>query len=383
METRDYKTLREQSQNNTFILGTSATTIAELMIRQLLDDIHANLPVVFIDSTGEYNDEILKHIPKNRQEDVIVFDPAREPFALNIFDNILGNRRDMVASTLSETLKGLWFAPDASTPVFDMYLRATLQTALSVSNTTFFSLKYILTNKKYRNELLDCIDDPVIKDFWSDYETLTPKEQRQDRASTINKLNAFAFSPLVRNCLDQKHNKIVFKDKIVLVSLRPELGTENGRLLGALILALLYVENTPQNLYLFGSSFGTAILGKLLTSCPAVRTVLAVQYLDQLSKAFKPALLGGVRTIVTLRTSNPDADYIRPYLNIRNGDLGTNEIAYNEAYVCQDGVTCRVIIDPHSYPETHQTKKILDRCKSQYTAPLATIENRIARFQNV
>ena len=159
-----------------------------------------------------------------------------------------------------------------------------------------------------------------------------------------------------------------------------ELGTDNARLLGALILALLYVEDTPQNLYLSGASFGTAILGKLLTTCPSVRTTLRVQYLQELSNDFKPALLGGVRTIVTLRTSNPDADYIRPYLNIRNGDFGTNEIAHDEAYVCLDGITNRVRLEPHSYTETHQAEKIIARCLSQCTAPLSVIENRIERF---
>jgi hypothetical protein len=147
-----------------------------------------------------------------------------------------------------------------------------------------------------------------------------------------------------------------------------------------LVLALLYVADTPQKLYLSGARFGTAILGKLLTTCPGVRTVLAVQYLDELDKAFKPALLGGVRTIVTLRTSNPDATYIRPYLNIRPGDYDTNEIPHDEAYVCLDGLTNRVKLEPHTYTETHQAQKIMARCLSQYTAPLEVIENRIARF---
>lgn len=371
---------------NTLIIGTQPDNNSSLLIRLALDDIYAGLPVVFVDPTGDNNDEILRYIPRNRQKDVIVFDPARQPFAFNIFANILGNRKDMFASTLMDTLKGVWFSRDVSTPVFDQYLRATLHTALAVSGTTFFSLKYILTSKKYRDELLNSIDDAVIKDFWNDYETLTPKEQRQDRSSTLNKLNAFLFSPLVRNCLDQKNNKLVFDEKIVLVSLRTrELGTENARLLGALVLALLYVEDVPQNLYINGSRFGTAILGSLLTTCPAVRTVLAVQYLDEIRKDFQPTLLGGVGQIVAFRTSSKDSETLGPDFNLTNdhyslADMG--KLGPQTSYVCIDGKT--TVLQPleRDFAETHQEQKILARCLSQYTAPIDVIANRIERFIN-
>lgn len=381
MELKDYNYLREQSADNTLILGTNETNISALMMRKTLDDIHAGFPVVSIDPTGKYNDEILKFIPRERQTDVIVIDPARQPFALNVFANILGNRVDMFASTLSETLKGLWFQKDASTPVFDLYFRTAIRTALSLNGSTFYTMEHLLTDEDYRKDLLKDIRDPVILRTWAHHDKRQAKDRITIVDSTYNKLNAFAFSQHLRNCLDQKRNCLTFKDKIVLVSLRErELGTDNARLLGALVLALLYVEDTPQNLYLYGASSGTAILGKLLTTCPSVRTTLAVQYLDDLTKDFKPALLGGVRTIVTLRTSNPDATYLRPYLNIRNGDNGTNEIGHDEAYVCRDGITHRVLLESHSYPETHQTQKIMARCLSQYTAPVESIQNRIARF---
>lgn len=371
---------------NTLIIGTNDSNTSDLLIRLLLDDIHAGFPVVSIDPNGQINDEILKRIPRNRQKDVIVIDPSTQPFALNVFANILGSRKDLFASTLMDTLKGVWFARDTSTPVFDQYLRATLHLALSVTGTTFFSLKYILTNKDYRDTLLESIDDPVIKDFWRDFETLTPKEQRQDRSSTLNKLNAFAFSPVVRNVLDQKNNKLVFKDKVVLVTLRTrELGSENARLLGALILALLYMEDTPQNLYLSGASFGTAILGKLLTTCPSVRTTLAVQYLDEVRKDFQPTLLSGVGQIVAFKTSSRDSDTLGPDFHLNNDHYSLadmNALGPRTSYVCIDGVTTVLQPIDRTYPETHQAAKIMARCLSQYTAPLEVISNRIARFTN-
>ena len=382
----DHRTLKTFTapRRNTLVIGAPQTGKTTLLTRLVLDDIHNGLPVTYIDPSGTAIEDILSRIPKDRQQDVLLIDPSRQPFALNIFANISPDKREMFASTVLETVKGVWGYENMPTPVLDQYLRATLHTALTVSGTTFLSLKFLLTSKPYRKELLSSVSDLVIKDFWSDFDTLTDKEKRQDIASTINKLRAFLFSLPVRNCLDQKTNALSFKDKIVLVSLRTrELGKENASLLGALILSLLYIEDNPQTLYIDGGNFGTAILGTLLTSCPNLTTVVAVQFLAQMREDFKPALLGGVQNIVTLRTSNPDADYLRPYLNIRHGDLGTNELARFEAYACIDGLTTTLTLPEHLYPETHQAKKIRARCLSQCTAPLNTLEKRIARFINV
>lgn len=371
-------------RRNTLVIGSPRTGKTALLVRLALDDIYNGSPVVFVDPTGEAIDEILKSVPRSRQKDVLLFDPARQPFAFNIFDDILGNRQELFTSIVTETLKGLWFPKgDTSTPVFDMYLRAALATALSVNGTTFYSMEYILTDKNYRNELLGHITDTVIQQFWKLHEQLSDKDKRQKIDSTYNKLNAFAFSSNVRNVLDQKDNKLIFKDKICLIALRTnELGEQDACLLGALVLAMLYMENTPQTLYLDGSSFGTAILGKLLNNCPHVTTVLAVQFLDQIRRDFQPILLGGIGQIVTFRTSNRDAKILDVELNIKNKEQKTNELDPYRAYVGIDGLSRQVQTFLHSYPETHQTDKIKARCLSQCTAPLSVIHNRIARFVN-
>lgn len=371
-------------KRNTLAISIDQTKLTDLLTRLALDDIYNGSPVVFVDPTGEATDYILERIPKNRQADVILFDPARSPFAFNLLANIPPEKRDIFASTLLETVKGLWGYENAPTPVLDKYFRGSVHTAIQVYGTTLYSLKFILTDKTYRTELLSQIKDTVTDIFWKQYETLTDKEQRQDVDSLDNKLWAFLFSPLLRNCLDQRHNNLVFENKIVLVSLRTrELGTENASLLGALVLASLYIEDTPTNLYINGSRFGTAILGKLLTSCPLVNVTLAVQYLDQIAEQFQPVLLGGIGQIIAFRTSLKDSETLAPSFNLNNGFYKLSEMdgfGYGTSYISIDGTTTRLSPIDRQYPRSHQEDKIRRRCASQYTAPLSAIANRIDRF---
>ncbi len=373
-------------KRNTLVIGIEESKNTDLLVRLALDDIYTGSPVVFVDPTGEATDFILERIPKNRQGDVILFDPARTPFAFNLLANIPPEKRDIFASTLLETVKGLWGYENSPTPVLDKYFRGAIHTAMSVRGTTLFSLKFLLTDKTYRTELLSQINDTVTDLFWQQYETLTDKEQRQDVDSLDNKLWAFLFSPLLRNCLDQKTNALVFENKIVLVSLRTrELGTENASLLGALVLACLYVEDTPTNLYINGSRFGTAILGKLLSTCPNVSTVLAVQFLDQIAEQFQPVLLGGIGQIVAFRTSLKDSETLAPSFNLNNGFYKLSEMdgfGYGTSYVSIDGTTTRLQPIDRQFPRSHQEDKIRRRCASQYTAPLASVQNRIDRFRS-
>lgn len=371
-------------KRNTLIIGTQLANNTDLLTRLALDDIYNGSPVVFVDPTGEATDQILKYIPKQRQSDVILFDPARQPFAFNILSGIEDGKKDLFASTVLETVKGIWGYENAPTPVLDKYFRGALLTALAAPGSTFFSLKFLLTDKTYRTETLAQIKDTVLDIFWKDYETLTDKEQRQDIDSTVNKLWAFLFSPLVRNCLDQRHNAMSFNQKIVLVSLRSrEVGSENAALLGALVLASLYIEDVEQNLYINGSKFGTAILGNLLSTCPNVNTVLAVQFLDQIRTEFQPVLLGGIGQLVAFRTSYRDNVTLAPDFNLNRDNYSLadmNALGERTSYACIDGTTTVLQPIDRNYPETHQAQKIIKRCMSQYTAPLSVIENRINRF---
>jgi hypothetical protein len=339
-------------KRNTFIVGQPRTGKSETLIRLALDEIYNKKPIVFISSRGKAIAEILNHIPKKRQNDVLLFQPSRFPFAFNILARVPQERHALLATTILDTVKGIWGYDRTPTPNIDQYIRAGIGTLLSVKGTTLLSLKFLLTDNSYRTELLGYVSDVLLKDFWDDFEELTDKEKRQETASTLNKVRAFMFEPLVRNCIDQRTNKLVLKDKIVLVSLdEARLGDENASLLGALVLAHLFVEAVYEldtTLFIDDAyRFGTAILGKLLTT--DVPTVLTAQYLDQFSRDFQPQLLGSIEHIMATRTSLKDSETLAAYFDLDNHTGELHEQHPYRALVSVEGRTTAITLAMHEY----------------------------------
>jgi hypothetical protein len=355
-------------RRSTLILGKPQTGKSTALSRLALDDIHNGLPVVYISDSVE---NVLNHIPKSRQKDTILFEPSSFPFAFNILSSIPPNRHALFASTFLKTVKGVWGYENVATPVLDQYIRAGIQSLLQVPS-TLVSLKFLLTDKNFRKDIQGQLTDPILKDFWDDYETLTDKEKRQDTSSTLNKIRSFLFEPNVRNCLDQKTNKLSFNG-IVLVSLKDELG-ENACLIGALVLCLLYVhvlEGVETNLYIDGAHK----YGPIDHLISRIHTVFTLQFLDQVKN---PApLIGSVGQILAFRSSVRDSDFLEPEFNLTNDHFPLFALKPYRAMVAIDGIPTELHMLPHFYKKT-DGEKIRKRSQT-LSQPLHIIEKRLER----
>jgi hypothetical protein len=205
------------------------------------------------------------------------------------------------------------------------------------------------------------------------------KDRRQETASTLNKVWAFILEPYIRNVLDQRTNKLVLKDKVVIVSFR-NLGNENAALLGALILSQLYmegVEGLEQNLYIDDAApYGTSVLASVLT-CPSVNTTISLHYLDQIHRDFPIMSLG---QLLAFRTSVEDARTLGREIEIRPGLSQLHELQPFQAYHALDGVAREIQADFLAYGETGYASKIRKWCHRTYSAPQADVEKRLRRF---
>ena len=368
---------------HTLFIGKPRTGKTTALQRLALDDMRSGESVVFIG-----DDSILDTIPQEKQADVIHFDAANRdfPFAFNLLANVEPERRSLFVATFLETVKGVWKFDASSTATLDQYIRAGTAALLEAPDTSLVSFEFLLTDPRYRAHIMRSLRDRVMLDFWQKFDALCASDQRRETASTLNKLRALTFDTRLRNCLDQKRNALTFRNKIVIVSLREsEIGRENASFIGALVLSQLYMEaqqGVATNVYIDGADrFGTAILFKLLSSCPTLSVQLSLHYLDQIDRRLQPALIGSVGTIVAFRTSVRDAVQLEPEFNLNNSHKHLFQLAPFIAYVVVDGVTTELKMLPHTYPLTPRTKeKIIARCISQYTTPRAAVEARLGRF---
>ena len=63
------------------------------MIRWAVDDILAGEGIAFFDLHGDAAEDILKHIPRKRRQDVVYFNPYELAIGFNVFDNVPEERK--------------------------------------------------------------------------------------------------------------------------------------------------------------------------------------------------------------------------------------------------------------------------------------------------
>src|SRR5258705_9619966 len=73
--------LRESDRRqHTYAIGKTGTGKSSLLRNLLIQDVHAGRGVGLIDPHGDLATEFLEHIPPNRTDDVVIFNPADREF---------------------------------------------------------------------------------------------------------------------------------------------------------------------------------------------------------------------------------------------------------------------------------------------------------------
>ena len=137
----------------------------------------------------------------------------------------------------------------------------------------------------------------------------------------------------------------------MIVSLpQGQIGVENSSLLGALVLACLYVSDAKTTLYVKDADwFGTTILSYMLKVKKDITTVLSLPYLDALHPRHQPSLLASCPTIVSGRCSVKDGAALAPYFNISPGLTQLHELAPGQAIAAQYGTPTHLDLTGHTF----------------------------------
>ena len=321
-------TLDERRQG-TYIIGTTGTGKSSVLKNIIYQDMTKDKThgLCVLDPHGDLIDDLLTLVPKDREKDVILFDPmdTERPFGLNLLACDRSNPHQVrwVVSTVMGTLRRL-FAYSWG-PRLEHVLRHTLLTAISVVDSTFIELLLLLSNEEYRKEIVNDVKDPIISQFWKDF----PRSDRlryELTSSTLNKISPFITDRSMRNIIGQPENtfnlrKIMDDGKILFVNLsKGDLGEENSSLLGAVIVNLVLIaalqrrdtaEEKRRPFHLIVDefqNFATESFAILQSEARkyAVDVVVAHQYRDQLDDLSLGSTLN-VGNMIVLRVTGRDS----------------------------------------------------------------------------
>ena len=102
--------LPQDRSRHIYIVGKTGMGKSTLVENMLYEDIVQGRGVALIDPHGDLADGILAHIPKNRTNDVIIFDPSDQafPIAFNMLEDVKPELRPVVASGIIAVFKKIF-----------------------------------------------------------------------------------------------------------------------------------------------------------------------------------------------------------------------------------------------------------------------------------
>ncbi len=381
--------------------GVGKSKFLELLIRQ---DIAYDKGVCIFDPHGELIDDILPFIPENRIEDVCIIDPSdiEHPASFNPLANIDPSFKHQLTQGLIEVMEKQFGAN--WTPRLEHVFRFTTLALLDYPHATMRGMISLLTDRNYRQKVIEYIEDDMVKRFWAiEFADWSEKFDTDAIIPLVNKLGQFLSDPMLRNIFGQKENKIdleklMNEEKIILINLsKGRLGEENSSFFGAMFLTKIkqagmararIPSKERKDCYVYADEFQnivTETFENLLSEARkyGLALTMAHQYVNQLSLKVQAAVFGNAGSIAVFRISGEDAEKMEPELAPIFKVKDMINLGKQEFYI-------KMTIDGESYdpfsaqtlkvmPAAHESfrDRIVEASRRKYTVPVGTAKSLI------
>ncbi len=316
-----------------YIIGQTGVGKSGLLELMTLSDIYYDQGFCVIDPHGDYAQNILEFIPERRVKDVMYFNPADTAFPigfnpLEVTDPAFKNH---ISSELVGVLKRMF---ESWGPRLEYILRYTILALLDYPNATMLDITRMLTERKFRDDVISHITDPVVKTFWTtEFASWNDKFAAEAVAPVLNKVGAFVANPMIRNIVGQTKStfnirKIMDDGKILVVNLsRGLVGEDNAAILGALMVTKIQLaamsranvpldQRTPFYLYVDEfQNFATDSFAVILSEARkyGLNLTVANQYVSQMNPVVRDAVFGNVGSMISFRVGADDAAFLSKY----------------------------------------------------------------------
>jgi len=278
-EGKDVPLSYKQRRQHTYVIGVNGTGKSTLL-RQIASTDMRQEPkhgLCVIDPHGDLIDDIIALVPKERVDDIILFDPSDEanPFCLNLFAPVTREELPRVASEIVSIFRKIFGR--AWTPEIEGVIQNVTLTLLSRPAdfemdegkqwvAAMDEIPALLAMERvpeedrekppwkrkvqtYRSQfyrLLQAQDQIPVWEFWNyNFDTLTPRPRSELTLAVLNQVRRFLANPTVRNIVAQTQSKLDLSEvmgegKILLANLsKGKLGEANSAFLGSVLVAKL------------------------------------------------------------------------------------------------------------------------------------------------
>ncbi len=322
-----------------YVIGKSGGGKSVFLESLTVQDINNGHGVCVVDPHGDYVEYVLRHIPKHRIDDVVIFNPSdtERPIGLNMLEARTEEQKDFAVQEMIAIFYKL-FPPEMIGPMFEHNMRNVMLTLMAdVDDTgTIIDIPRMFTDDSYVKKYLRKLKDPVVRSFWEKEMAKTSDFHKSEMLGyLISKVGRFVENEMMRNIMGQQKSgfdfrEIMDKKKILLVNLsKGTTGEVNAKLIGLIVVAKLQMaamaraelaEEDRKDFYLYIDEFQNFITDSISTILSEARKyrldlIIAHQYLGQLmddkgKTQVRDAVLGNAGTMASFRIGPDDAEIL-------------------------------------------------------------------------
>lgn len=339
-----------ERQRHIYVIGGTGNGKTTMLQYVIVQDIQSGKGLAVIDPHGDMALTILKHIPKDRIQDVIYFNPddIDHPLAMNLLEipeglkgSALEREKDRVTEHVISVLRKIFSDDDTGGHRIEYVLRNAIQTALTTEDPTIFTIFELLTNDNYRKKITNALPAGTLKNFWQNELGKAGAMQRVKMSHGVtSKIGRFEFSPATKRVMGRAKSTIDFDDilasgKILICNFsKGNLGEDTSELFGTAVLARLQIaalrrarmdqaKREPYYLYVDEfQNFATMPFVQMLSEARKYKLFLTMaeqSTAQQEEQRLVQIILANVGTVISFRTGSPADEQLvlplfKPYI---------------------------------------------------------------------
>ena len=321
-----------------YIIGKTGTGKSTIMENMIVQDIRNGDGVCLIDPHGDLINNVLPFIPKERAEDVILFDPGNteRPMGLNLleYDERYPEQKTFVINEMINIFDKLYDLKSTGGPIFEQYARNAMLLIMdhSESGSTLMEISRVLADDEFRKYKLERCKDPTVVHFWK-----KQAEKAGGEAALANmvpyitsKLTSFVSNSTMRPIIGQQKSSFNLRDvmdsrKILLMNLsKGKVGELNSHLLGMVMVGKILAaalsrtdmkEGDRPDFHLYLDEFQNATTDSIAVILSEARKyhltlTIAHQFIAQLQDNIREAVFGNVGSMMSYRVGPADAEFL-------------------------------------------------------------------------
>jgi len=394
----------EDRLRHMYVIGKTGMGKSTMLENMAIQDIQNGEGMCFIDPHGSAAEKLLEFVPQERIKDVVYFAPfdIDHPVGFNVLEDVGFERRHLVVAGLMSAFKRIWV--DAWSSRMEYILQNTLMALLEYPDSTLVDINRMLTNKEFRNKVLDRVTDVSVLEYWRvEVKGYTERFWAEATPAIQSKIGQFVANPLVRNIIAQPKSSFDIREmmdtkKIFIVNLsKGRMGEQNADLMGSMLVTKMYLaamsraEESASGLaalppfYLYVDEFQSVVNDSFANILSEARKyklalIIAHQYVEQMEENIRNAVFGNVGTTITFRVGPFDADTLETLYKptFLADDLVNLGFAQIYLTLMIDGIGSAPFsartIEPINAPKITFAQDIIEYSRAKYSKPRAEVE---------